>query len=82
VDHVVEPGEAHAAALEQARTWAAGPTKALGAAKAAVNAAVQTDRASGLRLEHDVFVRLFETHDKAEGTRAFLEKREPRFEGR
>jgi enoyl-CoA hydratase/carnithine racemase len=82
VDRVVEPGKVYAAALEDARRWAAGPTKALGAAKAAVNAAVELDRASGLRLEHDVFVRLFETHDKTEGTSAFVEKREPRFEGR
>jgi enoyl-CoA hydratase/carnithine racemase len=82
VDRIVEPGEVYDAALEQARAWAAGPTKALGAAKAAVNAAAELDRASGLRLEHDVFVRLFDTHDKTEGTRAFIEKREPRFEGR
>ena len=82
VDRVVEPGEVYAAALEEARGWAAGPTRALGAAKAAVNAAVDLDRASGLRLEHDVFVRLFDTHDKTEGTSAFVDKRDPRFEGR
>ena len=45
-------------------------------------AATELDRASGLRVEHDVFVRLFGTHDQREGMRAFLEKREPGFEGR
>ena len=82
VDRVVPAGRVYATAVEEAERWAAGPTAALGAAKAAVNAAVELDRAAGLRVEHDVFVRLFGTHDQREGMRAFLEKREPGFEGR
>ena len=81
-DRVVPADRVYPTALEEAARWAAGPTLALGAAKAALNAAVELDRASGLRVEHDVFVRLFGTHDQREGMRAFLEKREPRFEGR
>jgi enoyl-CoA hydratase/carnithine racemase len=82
VDRVVPGDRVYAVALEEARRWAEGPTLALGAAKAAVNAAAELDRAGGLRVEHDVFVRLFGTADQREGMRAFLEKREPGFEGR
>ncbi len=82
VDRVVPADLVYETALEEAARWAEGPTLALGAAKAALNAAAELDLASGLRVEHDVFVRLFGTHDQREGMRAFLEKREPRFEGR
>ena len=82
VDRVLPPAEVYATAVEEARRWASGPTRALGAAKAAVNASMQGDQASGLRVEHDVFVPLFDTQDQKEGMRAFLEKREPGFKGR
>ena len=36
----------------------------------------------GLRAEREAFVPLFATRDQEEGMRAFLDKREPRFEGR
>jgi enoyl-CoA hydratase/carnithine racemase len=81
VDRVVQPEEVYAAALGEADRWARGPTRALGAAKLALNAAGR-DLEGGLAIEHDAFVRLFETRDQEEGMRAFLEKREPRFEGR
>jgi len=80
VDHVVPPGEVYPAALAEARSWANGPTRALAAAKAALLAA--TDLAPGLSVERREFLALFETRDKTEGMRAFLEKREPSFEGR
>lgn len=37
---------------------------------------------TGLALEQEVLFRLFNTQDAAEGIRAFLEKREPKFEGK
>jgi enoyl-CoA hydratase/carnithine racemase len=80
VDRVVAPEDVYPAALEEARTWARGPTRALAAAKAALLAAA--DLQPGLAVERREFLALFETRDKAEGMRAFLEKREPRFEGR
>jgi enoyl-CoA hydratase/carnithine racemase len=82
VDQVVPSEDAYPASLEAARRWAEGPTRALGAAKAALNAAVELDRAAGLQVEHRAFVELFATRDQEEGMRAFLEKRDPRFEGR
>jgi enoyl-CoA hydratase len=81
VHRVVPRGEAYAVALEQARAFADGPTLAYAAAKRAL-AAAGGDLAAGLTVERDAFVPLFETHDQQEGMRAFLEKREPDFQGR
>lgn len=36
----------------------------------------------GARFEHDLYVLLQTTRDRAEGVRAFLDKRKPRFQGR
>ncbi|MBD3757595.1 MAG: enoyl-CoA hydratase [Microbacterium sp.] len=49
------------------------------AAKAALDAALETSLAEGLRLERHVFAALFDTADQKEGMAAFREKREPRF---
>jgi len=70
------------AAFEEAARLASGPTRALAAAKEALNAADLGDLRTGLGVERDVFVGLFDTRDQEEGMRAFLEKRDPTFEGR
>jgi enoyl-CoA hydratase/carnithine racemase len=77
----LEP-DPHAAAVEQAARLTRGPTLALAAAKEALNAADLGDLRTGLGVERDVFVGLFDTRDQEEGMRAFLEKRDPTFEGR
>jgi len=82
VDRTMAPAEAYPAALEEARKFAEGPTAGYAAAKRALQASLGGDLAPGLEVEREVFVRLFSTHDREEGMRAFLEKREPRFEGR
>jgi enoyl-CoA hydratase len=81
VDRVVEPEEVLGAAVAEARRYASGPRRALAAAKAALRASLRGDPDEGLRFERDAFCDLFATKDAAEGIRAFLEKREPRFEG-
>jgi enoyl-CoA hydratase/carnithine racemase len=81
VDRVVPPSAVYGAALEQARLFAAGPTMAYAAAKRAL-AAAGGDLAQGLREEREAFLELFATQDQEEGMRAFLDKREPRFQGR
>ncbi len=48
----------------------------------AVNKGLETSQALGQLLEASLFGICAATDDKAEGTRAFLEKRAPRFEGR
>jgi enoyl-CoA hydratase/carnithine racemase len=82
VDLTVAPADAYPAALEEARRFAEGPTAAYAAAKRALQASLGGDLAPGLEVEREVFVPLFSTRDQDEGMRAFLEKREPRFEGR
>ena len=82
VDALALPGHAHQVAAEAAHRYASGPTRALAAAKEAMNAAALGDVRRGLGVERDVFVGLFDTEDQKEGMRAFLEKRGPRFTGR
>ena len=82
VDSVHPAEELYERALEDALRYARGPTRALAAAKAAVNAVAGGDRREGLALERDLFCELFETADQKEGMRAFLDKREPDFKGR
>lgn len=48
---------------------------AISLAKEAINTGLETDLASGLTLEADLFGLSFSTADKKEGMTAFLEKR-------
>jgi enoyl-CoA hydratase/carnithine racemase len=82
VDRVVPGPDAYPAALEEARRLAAGPTLAYAAAKRALAAAGDEPLTRGLEIEREVFVPLFATGDQKEGMRAFLDKRDPTFEGR
>ncbi len=50
--------------------------------KAAVNAAGDTDLATGQGIERDLFALAFATEDQSEGMTAFLQKRAPEFGGR
>jgi enoyl-CoA hydratase/carnithine racemase len=51
-------------------------------AKLVIQTGFETDQKTGLVVERLAQAVLFNTEDKREGTSAFLEKREPRFEGR
>ena len=81
VDRVASPADVYAVAVSQARAFAEGPSLAYAAAKRAL-AAAGPGLEEGLRAEREAFVPLFTTRDQEEGMRAFLDKREPRFEGR
>jgi enoyl-CoA hydratase/carnithine racemase len=81
VDRVAPADEVYRVAVDQAATFAAGPSLAFAAAKRAL-AAADRPFEEGLRVEREAFVALFATRDQEEGMRAFLDKREPRFEGR
>jgi enoyl-CoA hydratase len=46
-----------------------------------INRSMELDLASGLELEARTFSSLATSHDLAEGTKAFMEKRKPNFTG-
>jgi enoyl-CoA hydratase/carnithine racemase len=78
-ERVVPAAEVLDEAVRDARRLANGPRQALAAAKAAIQAAVETPGAAGVQAEREAFLALFGTADQREGMAAFLEKRDPRF---
>jgi enoyl-CoA hydratase len=82
VNGVFEPGELLEKTLEVARTIASKGPLAVGAAKVAINHALQGDHVENLESEADSFGELFASADAKEGMTAFVEKREPDFSGR
>lgn len=68
-------------AIELARTVAERPPIAARLAKQAVLGAEETALTAGLENERRLYELAMATEDRVEGMRAFLEKREPRFEG-
>ncbi|MFH0750919.1 MAG: enoyl-CoA hydratase-related protein [Chloroflexota bacterium] len=79
VTRVVPAAETLGAALDLAADVAAQPAEAVRAAVAAVRAAFEGPLADGIRVERDLFRALFGTPDQAEGMRAFVERRDPRW---
>lgn len=69
-------------ALRLARRIAEKPPMAVRLIKEAVYKALDTTLQDGMEYERNCFYLLFATEDKAEGMRAFLEKRRPSFKGR
>jgi enoyl-CoA hydratase len=82
VNRVVAPGELLAEAEALARRLAAQAPLALRACLEAVTRGSRLPLEEGLELEVRLFAGLFSTADVREGTRAFLEKRAPRFAGK
>jgi enoyl-CoA hydratase len=73
VDRVVAPDSVYDEALALAATLAQGPAYALRAAKEAIDAGLDADLATGLRIERTHFARLFGTQDQAHGMASFVE---------
>ena len=81
--HALHPvGELKARALELAEELAAQPPIAVAGVLRAVVGAENLPLEDALRIERDAVRRCNASADQAEGMRAFLEKRPPRFEGR
>lgn len=68
-------------AKDFAAKLAALPRLALQASKMLINRSQELDLTSGLEMEARTFGGIAHTHDLAEGIKAFLEKREPNFNG-
>jgi enoyl-CoA hydratase/carnithine racemase len=82
VNKVAKKGRWLEEAMELARTVAERPPIAARLAKQAVLVAEETALSAGLESERRLYELAMATEDRVEGMRAFLEKREPRFEGK
>jgi enoyl-CoA hydratase/carnithine racemase len=82
VNQVTKKGRWLDGALELARTVAERPPIAVRLAKQAVLAAEETALTAGLENERRLYEMAMATEDRVEGMQAFLEKREPNFQGR
>ncbi|MER7797023.1 enoyl-CoA hydratase-related protein [Microbacterium sp. NPDC096154] len=82
VSRIVPADELLAEAEKLAATIAEKPLPALYAAKAALDAALESPLREGLRLEKHLFASMFDTEDQKEGMAAFREKRAPEFRHR
>jgi enoyl-CoA hydratase len=82
VNRVVEPGELLATAEAIAKKIIANAPMAVQYSLEAVERGMEMPQEEGLYLEATLFGLCCATQDMREGTRAFLEKRPPKFEGR
>ncbi|GAA1956958.1 enoyl-CoA hydratase [Microbacterium deminutum] len=82
VSRVVPAAELLDEAGRVADTIASKSLPSVYAAKAALDAAMETTLTEGLRFERHVFASLFDTADQKEGMSAFREKRAPDFQNR
>ena len=81
-DRVIPSAELDSVALDSAREWATKPTRAVAAAKRALNKGFGTPVEEGLLVEREAFNEAFKTEDAREGVAAFIAKRQPQFKGR
>ena len=73
VDEVVPADEVYSRARAWAEQFANGPTRALAAAKYAIDRGLDMDLRDGLAFESEVFAALFGTEDQTIGMRSFVE---------
>ena len=81
VNKVVAKEKMLSEAQQLAAKLAALPRLALQASKMLINKSQEMDLTSGLEMEARTFGGIAHTHDLAEGTKAFMEKRKPNFTG-
>jgi enoyl-CoA hydratase/carnithine racemase len=74
VDVVAPAADVYSTAVSLAHKLAKGPALAMAAAKAAIDGGLDTDLASGLRLESHLFASVFATEDRKTGIASFIEQ--------
>src|SRR6266576_2385534 len=79
VDELVPAAELQAIAVERARSYAEGPSYAVGQIKLAAVQGYGLPLADGLAIEREALIRVFKSEDAREGVKAFVEKRKPEF---
>jgi len=80
VNQVVAPEELMPAARKLAERLASKSAVALRQAKAALRASFTMAEDAGLRFEQEAFGLTFASEDRVEGTRAFVQKRDARWQ--
>ncbi|MBT0565480.1 enoyl-CoA hydratase/isomerase family protein [Williamsia sp. CHRR-6] len=73
VDQVVAPDEVYNAAVAWASQFSGGASVALAAAKAAIDQGLDTDLATGLKIEAQQFAALFASDDRSIGMQSFID---------
>jgi 2-(1,2-epoxy-1,2-dihydrophenyl)acetyl-CoA isomerase len=81
INRVVPADDVLATARQLARRLAAGPTRSLGLAKRLYRSSYSSDLDTALREERDATALLSQTHDRVEGMKAWVERRDPEFTG-
>lgn len=82
VNRVVPVDQLMPTAKEMAKKIATKSAAALKLAKTAINRGMQTNLESGLNYEYELYSLALTLEDKAEGVKAFLEKRAPQYKGK
>lgn len=82
VDRVFPEEKFQEELMTYAARLASGPTMAQGYIKLSVNLGLETSLSEGLAIERAHQNQLFASQDVAEGLKAFLEKRPPKYQGR
>ena len=82
VNRVVPAAALRDEALALAQAWAANAPMAMRYSMEAISHGLETSFAEGCFVEASLFGLAFATEDMREGTRAFLDKRQPEFKGR